>query len=138
MKCKQLFTGFGTPYKRTSGMHNLKQMNEFNEESGDDETDMAKRSSAMKLLNDHEDDHDHECDSNQDSPLVPSRLQDSLRAHSPSPIRKRGSLLNLFTASNSGSMALTNGMLDEPIQKPKKLTVREVEDSFDGEIPDTP
>ena len=24
MKCKQLFTGFGTPYKRTSGMQKLK------------------------------------------------------------------------------------------------------------------
>lgn len=138
MKCKQLFTGFGTPYKRTSGMQKLKQMNDFNEESGDDETVMAKRSSAMKLLNEHESKDEFECDSNPDSPLVPSRLQDSLRAHSPSPIRKRGSLLNLFTASQSGSMALTNGMLDEPIHKPKKLTVHEVEDSFDGEIPDTP
>ena len=35
-------------------------------------------------------------------------------------------------------MNLTNGLLEEPIPKPKKLTVREVEDSFDGEIPDTP
>ena len=102
---------------------------------------MAKRSSAMRFLNDEDDANDRlNCDSSQESPLLPDRLSESLRAHSPSPIRKRGSLLNIFSASNSGlgSMGLTNGMIEEPIQKPKRMTVQEIEASFQGEIPDTP
>mmetsp|Transcript_32812 Transcript_32812/g.43250 ORF Transcript_32812/g.43250 Transcript_32812/m.43250 type:complete len:94 (+) Transcript_32812:1671-1952(+) len=88
----------------------------YNEESDEDETDMAKRTSAMKFLHENNSKDDLNYDSSQDSPLVPSRLHGSLRAHSPSPIRKRGSLLNLFSASNSGSMALTNGMVDDQQQ----------------------
>ena len=72
---------------------------------------MAKRTSALKFLNDDAE----ECkdsvnydDSTQESPLLPQHL--TLRAISPSPIRKRGSLQNLFSATGTGSMALTGGM----------------------------
>lgn len=100
---------------------------------------MAKRRSALKFLNDDVEeskDSVNADDSTQESPLLPQHLM--LRAHSPSPIRKRGSLQNLFNASDSGSMAMTGGLDEISEQKPKKLTVREIEDTFkDGDIPDT-
>ena len=40
--------------------------------------------------------------------------------------------------ANTGSMALTGVMMEEPEQKPKRLTVREIEETFTDEIPDTP
>ena len=77
-------------------------MNDLNQESEDDETDIAKRASAMKFLEENDDKDEYDCDSSNDSPspLMPNQIQESLRAHSPSPIRKRGSLLNLFSTSN--------------------------------------
>jgi len=63
----------------------------------------------------------------------------TFRAHSPSPIRKRGSLLDLFNTNIDSNMALTSMLLDadSPQLKPRKLTSKEVDETYKGEIPVT-
>lgn len=66
----------------------------------------------MKFLNDIKGKDEIEYDSDSDCEDLSNRLHGSLRAHSPSPIRKRGSLHDLFTTpQTSGSMALTHGLM---------------------------
>jgi len=82
------------------------------EQMEDAETaDSPKRPSAMKFLNNN--DSKDELNYDSDCENLPNRLHSGLRAHSPSPIRKRGSLLDLFgTPSNNGQMAMThNGLM---------------------------
>ena len=62
----------------------------------------------------------------------------SMRAHSPSPIRKHGSLLDLFDTMTTNNVSMTQGLTNMAApEKPKKLTAREVDETFEGEIPET-
>lgn len=63
----------------------------------------------------------------------------AIRAHSPSPIRKRGSLLDLFATPNEASMAMTHGDMisNQNCRPPPKPTAKEVDETYEGEIPNT-
>ena len=79
--------------------------------------------------------------SDSEEPVTPDRLYMNLRAHSPSPIRKRGSLLDLFNTSNEKgrSMAQTQDHMQGSVaEKPKKKTAKEVDETYEGDIPNTP
>ena len=76
--------------------------------------------------------------------MTPRKTPVTFRAYSPSPIRKRGSLLDLFSTNNNiadSNMALTYGgnMIDNNNvqQKPRKLTSKEIDETYKGEIPET-
>lgn len=72
--------------------------------------------------------------------MTPRKISMTFRAHSPSPIRKRGSLLDLFNTNIDSKMALTCGLIDNdsPLLKPtRRLTSKEVDETYQGEIPDT-
>lgn len=88
----------------------------------------------MKFL-DRNDDQDSEDDLRYDSESEP-RFSLNLRAHSPSPKRARGSLLDLFTTSDFNKMGETN--LSCVNERPKKLSAREIDEKTEGEIANTP
>ena len=103
-----------------------------------------KRPTAMNFLEESKEDFEDSDDEivNADncngSPYSNERLSMTLRANSPSPIRKRGSLLDLFNNTNiDASKALTQFKFGAQ-EKPRKLTAREVDASYEGDIPNTP
>ena len=139
MTCKQLFNTFNQSLKRTDQQKGLRQDRRSYEELEDDETvDSPKRTSAHQLLENSGSNEEMGYDSgDQSSPTTPRRMPVTFRAHSPSPIRKRGSLLDLFSTQVDSNVALTCGTMGSPIQ-PKKLTSKEVDETYQGEIPNTP
>lgn len=86
----------------------------------DAETAMTpKRPSAMKFLNnmiESKDEIKYDSDSDDECGDLSNRLHVNLRAHSPSPIRKRGSLHDLFTQpQTSEPMAMTHSLIGNEI-----------------------
>ena len=115
---------------------------ERNEGLGGDEESPTSiiRPSAKKFLNDRdrENDEDFAFDSDPDSPDNLQRVPLSMRAHSPSPIRRKGSLLEMFHPPNDPNMALTQSQItNQTMQKPRKMTAREIDETYQGDIPNT-
>ena len=85
-------------------------------EDNETSADSPKRPSAIKFLerSDSKDNLDYdssqECDSPGASTTGNHNLMMSMRAHSPSPIRKHGSLLDLFDTMTTNGVSMTQGL----------------------------
>ena len=127
MKCKQLFENFRSNQSleqpRTSTFRDVASPTHL------------KRPSAMKFLGHCYSKDELEDVSSNGSHEITAGLN-NFRAHSPSPVRKRGSLLDLFSMPDNSEMALTHGLM-EGSKKPPKLTARQIDETCEGDIPTT-